>query len=194
MGKKDLLQPYNAKSRCISPWTAKHTRKAIAIASTCETLPAPKDASGLAWASQLAQMHRAHISSQIICIIKACFDLQVTSLADTDKNLFFSSHRKSSSAGAAAVHSVAWLCQGLGSSWFSESFFHDCYLTLSTGCLGSRVLVHIQGWKKWGEEYYWASSCLIFSGKQFSTQRGWKMSWAFPGSITGRSKALDEYS
>ena len=115
-------------------------------------------------------------------------------VADTNKDLFFSSHRKSSSAGEAAVHSVAWLCQALGSSWFSESFFHDCYLTLSTGCLGSRVLVHIQGRKKWGEEYYWASFCLLFSGKQFSTQRGWKMSRVFPGSIAGRSKALDEYS
>lgn len=114
--------------------------------------------------------------------------------ADTDKDLFFSSHRKSKSTGASAVDSVAGLCQGLRSLWFSESFFHDCYLTLSTGCLGSRVLVHIQGWKKWEEEYYWASSCLLFPGKLFSTQRGWEMTWAFPGSIAGRSKALDEYS
>lgn len=92
--------------------------------------------------------------------------------ADTDKGLFFFCNRKSSSTGAATVHSVAWLCPGLASLWFSESFFHDCYLTFSTGCLGSRDLVHIQGWKEWGEKYNGTSSCLLFSGKQFSTQRG----------------------
>jgi len=48
MRKKDLLQPYNAKPRYISPWTAKCTRKAIAGPSAYEILPAPKDASALA--------------------------------------------------------------------------------------------------------------------------------------------------
>lgn len=39
----------------------------------------------------------------------------------------------------------------LGSQRLSTSFFHDCYLAFSSGCWGSRHLVHIQGWKKWGK-------------------------------------------
>lgn len=150
MGKKALLQPLQCRVQVYFS-TDVGNKEAIVGPSAYEILPAPKDASGLAWASQLAQRHRAHISNQIIYIIKACSDLQVT-YRGWQTRVHFSSVTGSPAVQQSSCCSFCGLIMPrAGALWFSEPFFHDCYLTFSTG-LGSQDLVHIQGWKEWGEK------------------------------------------